>query len=956
MSQEDDSRRDERRHEAEKRVASLEAPPTGPLDSAQLAKSIHELLVHQVELESQNEELIDTRADLEAAAELLSELYDFAPIGYFSLSVTGLIRKLNFVGADMLGQERGRLLGGRFGDFVLPDHRRTFDRFLSRVFAGEASEPCEVMLLSKEGSSVIASLTGAASPDGLICRMAAMDITTQRQVEEEVREKNEDLDRIFNLSHDLLGIAGFDGRFHRINPAFERVLGYSREVLTGTDFMNFVHPDDREESMRARERLRKGEEVMDFVNRYICADGSCRWLEWRVTPYGDDLMCAVARDITERKEAEEALRESEGRLRLFIEHAPVGIAMFDHEMRYLAASDRWKRDYGLSGDVRGLNHHEIFPEIPARWKEVVRRSLAGEKLRMDEDPLERTDGTVQWFKWDTRPWFSSDGKIGGILIAAEDVTERVHGRDALRASEERLRLAIDAAKMGSWDWDLRTNDILWTPYQEVMLGFQQSTGRRSYSDFRKRLHPDDMERVEAVVRKAIENRTDYSCDFRVVWPDGSIHWISSLGRLILDAEGTPIRMLGMVMDITERKEAAEALRRSEEKFRSIVECSPTGIHLYHLRDDDQLVLIEANAGADKELGIDHGGLIGKPLEEIFPDLAVSGISKVFTAVAKGELGSQSFEIACDGDEISGYYEMSVFQTNPGTIVVAFSDVSERRSIRESLEKNREELESRVHRRTAQLHDRTLQLRALADELTHAEERERRRIAGLIHEDLQQMLVAALLNLGMLKSKIGDVSQSADFTHIENILRDSIKAARSLTSELSPPVLQQCGLAAALNWLRAWCVEKYGLDVNVDAEDCADPGPEVSVSLFRCVRELLFNIVKHAGVKSADLRMWRTFDDVLKIEVRDEGVGFDPQEIRAREGTVGGFGLFSIRERLELLGGGLEIESAPGAGSRFLLSVPMGTGLTGGGTDHSSTGSARGTAEGGAESTAPGSCI
>ncbi len=174
---------------------------------------------------------------------------------------------------------------------------------------------------------------------------------------------------------------------------------------------------------------------------------------------------------------------------------------------------------------------------------------------------------------------------------------------------------------------------------------------------------------------------------------------------------------------------------------------------------------------------------------------------------------------------------------------------------------------------------------------------------------------------MLKAKISDAGDVSQLAQIENNLRDAIKTARSLTAELSPPVLRQCGLAAALKWLRAWCGEKYGMDVKVAVEDEVDPGADVSVTLFRSVRELLFNIVKHAGVSSANLRMWRTDDGIVKLEVRDEGVGFDPEEVRAREGAVGGFGLFSIRERMEWLGGGLEIESAPGVGSRFTLWVP-----------------------------------
>ena len=777
-----------------KAEARLEELNETVLEPTELARMIHEMRVHQVELELQNEDLIEARSKLESSAETLTELYDFAPVGYFSLTSSGHVSKLNFMGAGLLGLERAKVRGRLFAEFVALDDRTAFGSFLARVLSGAELGLCEVKLSQPGRADVIVSLTGSLAPGGRIYRIAAMDVTKKRHMEAVAREKHEDLERIFNLSHDLLAIAGNEGRFHRVNPAFERVLGYSPERLTSSDFLSFVHPDDREATCREMERLKAGEEVMDFTNRYLCANGSYCLLEWRATPYGDGLQCCLARDITARKKAEDALRESEERLRLFIAHAPMGIAMFDREMRYVAASDRWRQNHGFEGDVAGLCHYDLLPDMPESWREAHRRGLAGERLKQDEDFFVRPDGTPCWVKWDLRPWYLSPGQVGGILIGVEDITAS--------------------------------------------------------------------------------------------------------------------------------KEAADALRRSEEKFRSIVESSPTAMYLYQLGDDGRLYLTDANQAADKELGISHADLIGKPLEQAFPGLVETGVPTMYVSVAKGEIGIQKFEIGYDNSGIFGYYDVTVFQTNPGTIAVIFIDISERRKAQLALEKNQEELEAQVQKRTALLKARTLQLRALAVDLSYAEEREQRRIADLIHEDLQQNLVAALVNLGLLKSRIAGQVEVDEFSHIEGILRDSVTTARSLTAELSPPVLQQCGLAAALKWLRTWCGEKYAMDVTVEAEEDADPNPEVSVSLFRCVRELLFNIVKHAGVREAGLSMWKTDAGIVKIEVSDAGCGFDPGEVRAREGSVGGFGLFSIRERLEWLGGGFEIDSSPGKGSRLTLWLPL----------------------------------
>jgi PAS domain S-box-containing protein len=159
-----------------------------------------------------------------------------------------------------------------------------------------------------------------------------------------------------------------------------------------------------------------------------------------------DVLARQAADLFERSLAEEALRESEEKLRLFIEHAPASLAMFDREMRYIALSRRWKADYRLGDqDVVGRSHYEVFPEIPDRWKEVHQRGLQGEVLSAREDCFLRADGNVHWEQWEVRPWRKADGAIGGIVIFSEDITSRKQAEEARRATQDRLRTTLNAA-------------------------------------------------------------------------------------------------------------------------------------------------------------------------------------------------------------------------------------------------------------------------------------------------------------------------------------------------------------------------------------------------------------------------------------------------------------------------------------------------------------------------------
>jgi len=240
----------------------------------------------------------------------------------------------------------------------------------------------------------------------------------------------------------------------------------------------------------------------------------------------------------------------------------------------------------------------------------------------------------------------------------------------------------------------------------------------------------------------------------------------------------------------------------------------------------------------------------------------------------------------------------------------------------ALRRINETLEARVATRTATLAQRTDQLKALAREVTRAEERERQRVAEVIHDQLQQLLSVARIKLGIALRQVGTKSHQENLSDVDDLIAESLDITRTLTAELSPAILRRSGLAAALRWLGRWYEAQFAITVAVEAEDDADVEEEFRVTLFRSVRELLFNVVKHAGVTGARVQLERGADGRVRIQVSDDGVGFDPEAVRAREGTSGSFGLFSLRERLELLGGQFEVDSAPGRGASFTMIAPL----------------------------------
>jgi DNA-binding NarL/FixJ family response regulator len=248
----------------------------------------------------------------------------------------------------------------------------------------------------------------------------------------------------------------------------------------------------------------------------------------------------------------------------------------------------------------------------------------------------------------------------------------------------------------------------------------------------------------------------------------------------------------------------------------------------------------------------------------------------------------------------------------------------RRQLQEAGEKLRQwnqNLEQRVAERTQEVRQKADHLRALAYQLSRTEQRERKRLSKILHDHIQQLLVAARMQISWLNRNDDPEFQSI-IQSVDSILNEAIEASRSLTVDLSPPVLHEAGLIGGLNWLASRMHDKNQLTVHLQAESKAEPASEETrFMLFECARELLFNVVKHACVAQAQVILKRSKDDRIQLIISDQGRGFEPERLERRRKDEVSFGLFSIRERLTYLRGQIKIESATGQGARIVLTVP-----------------------------------
>lgn len=263
-----------------------------------------------------------------------------------------------------------------------------------------------------------------------------------------------------------------------------------------------------------------------------------------------------------------ALRQSEERLRLFIEHSPSALAMFDSGMRYLAVSRRWRSNYNLAENIVGQLHYDVFPNMPERWRAAHRRGLAGEVVRCEEDRFEHADGRVQWARYELRPWYAEGGAIGGIIIFSEDITARKQAEQALQLTQRRFELACRSAHTGTWDWDLTTQELQWSRELFTLFGLDPDQDRATFESWSQVLHAEDRDAAGTRIMQAIQERIPLSSEYRVVHPDGSVHWIHAVGDTTYDPSGTPVHMTGLCTDITARKQEEETLRKKNEELSS----------------------------------------------------------------------------------------------------------------------------------------------------------------------------------------------------------------------------------------------------------------------------------------------------------------------------------------------------------------------------------------------------
>ena len=646
----------------------------------------------------------------------------------------------------------------------------------------------------------------------------------------------------------------------------------------------------------------------------------------------------LSKALEKAQESERLTRQSQSRLVEAQRLAKVGDWEWDPIKDEVLWSEAMYDVFGRSPELSAPTYQELRRYYTndnwALLEESVKNAL--ESGRSYERELEyiREDDTHGWHITKGEAEFDNAGRIIKLRGTAQDITTRKLAEEALRKSEERFRALMSASSEG-----LYRMSPDWSEMRHLHShGFLTNTERPSRSWRNEYIYPDDQEQVTAAINNAVGNKSTFTLEHRVLRADGSVGWTFSRAVPLLDANGEIVEWFGAASDITERKRAEEALAESlakaeegERTLEALMEYVPEGITIADAPD----VRIRRVSRYGVELtGKTNEELTGIPADQhaqkwdIYEadgvTLASNENMPLTRATKYGEIVKDKEYVL--GNPNSGHRVPILCNAAPilnqhGKItggIIAWRDITDRKKAEEALRQWSETLEQKVAERTALAEKRASQLQSLSVELIEAEERERRRIAQLMHEDLQQNLAAARFQLQAFRQ---DLSPQPALVNIEKILVESIAQSRRITHELSPPMLEHSSLGTALQWLVRHMGEQFGLqvDLEVNPEQEFDSEP-VKIFIFRALQELLFNVHKHSGVNSAKVRLTHQ-DDRMVVMVSDQGRGFD-MNILDTTIVKDCFGLLSLRERASYIGGNFLIQSAPEQGSRFILSVPF----------------------------------
>ena len=737
----------------------------------------------------------------------------------------------------------------------------------------------------------------------------------ERRVEQrtaELTRANEEL-AIFRKFAEASGqgfsMADLDGHITYLNPAMCRLLGEDRpeEVIGKHLSIHFSEPSNRRGKEEIEPALsqkgywegelpmlsRHGTSVPTWHNTFMIRDEN-----------GTPLRIAVViTDISERKKAEEALRQTQATLDAFFGASTAILNIVDDEFRYLKTDSLTPTYFGLdSQSIVGKSVKDLSPHWFEQYGPMVRRVVeTGEPVHNVEisSPVPSRPGEMVYWRASYFPVALPGGKRGNGVVGVE-ITDMRRAEEALRQNEEKYRGLVEACPDAVVMSDLDGKVLFASRQTWRLLGLSDADELIGHSVF-DFVIASDRGRLAANMTQLIEGGVRRDTEYTVLRKDGVTVPTETSSAVIRDAEGRPKAVMAVIRDIARRKETEAALRESEERLRTICDSALDAVVMV----DSGGKAVYWNPAAERMFGYSRDEMMGREVHAVLPpdryrESVRQGFSH-FAATGAGEAVGKTLELTAarkDGSEFPIEMSVSAFRIHDRWCAAAIvRDVTERKRAREALEREQ----------------RTLK------HLLQSSDHERQLIAYDIHDGLAQQLAGAIMQFQVyehLKSSQPDEAHRA-YDGGVTLLRQSHFEARRLISGVRPPILDESGVVTAIAHLVHEQQAQGGPQIEFHSKVKFDRlAPVLENVIYRIVQEGLANACRHSKTQMVRIVLMQR-RATIGIEIRDWGIGFDPKSVPDNR-----FGLAGIRERARLLGGKCRIQSKAGEGTAIIAQLPL----------------------------------
>jgi len=848
---------------------------------------------------------------LQESEERYRTLIDQAADGIFIADAQGRYVDVNRMGCTMLGCTRDEILRLHIGDVVASDELPRIAPELEQLGNGEVVRG-EWQFRRKDGSTFPGEVVGKMLSCGRLLGILR-DITERRQAEQALHAREQRFRALIEHSFDAIALVGQDGIFLYGTPSATRITGRSVEEYLGKSAFERIHPDDLQHVRNLfAELLSNPGQTLRSQFRLRHKDESWIWLEVTATNLLNQpavqAIVANYRDITEHRRAEEESRRF-GRI---LDDSLNEIYIFDAaSLRFDRVNVGARRNLGYTmEELSRLTPLDLKPEFNReRFEALVEPLRTGRQQRAVFETIHRRrDGST--YPVEVHLQLANADEPPLFVAIIQDITERKRAEQALRDNEVRLAGLINTAMDAIITFDEEQQVVLFNSAAERIFRrtAAEVMGKSIHQFIPERFHFTHDEQMrqfgnsDSPVRQMGERRQVVG-----LLPDGS-EFPAEASILQLEVSGK--RFFTVILrDISERKRAYEALRESQTLLEMILDSIPQGVFW----KDRNSVYLGANRVTREAVGLDNPesivGLTNFQLPSATPEEA-----KYFTLKDREVMDSNQPQFGIvetitrsDGSIIwleTNKLPMHDAEGHVIGILGTSQDITERKRADDELRASRERLQ------------------VLSRQLLNAQEAERRHIARELHDQIGQSLTAIKLNLKMLQPSAHETPTHTILHETIAVVDQTLEQVRTLSLELRPSMLDDLGLAAALRWYLDRQAQRAGFSVQFASElSGGDVSKEIETTCFRVAQEIVTNIARHARAQNVRVEL-RRLDTELELFIQDDGVGFDLTAAREQAPHETSLGLLGMQERLLIVGGRLDIQTAPSRGTEVHVRFPL----------------------------------